>query len=235
MSPIRVLLVDDHDLVRQAVRYFLETDETFEIVGEASSADDALELIGELRPDVALLDIALGEDDGIEVCREIRRRYPEVRCLMLTGSSGPEGLVDSVLAGALGFVTKGEGLPQLGDAIRTVASGTSLFDRRSVKEIAQRLTNPQEVDPSTDLNPQDERILELLGQGLTNHEIAERVNLTEQTIKSYVSDLLSKLGIERRTQAVVYATRLRQLRRETRPVPPPAEDRAAKPAHRGLR
>jgi two-component system, NarL family, response regulator DevR len=205
---IRVFIVDDHELVREALSTLLATDEGIEMVGEAATGRDALTGLAQSSTDVALLDLRLPDIDGIELCREIGSAHPNVRCLILTGLPDDSFVAEAILAGAAGFITKGVRIRELAEIIRRVAAGESMID----PDAAQRLLSSLRKDASrtTDeprLTPQEARTLELIGEGLTNREIAGRLNLAEQTVKNYVSNVLAKLGFTRRTQAAVYAVR----------------------------
>lgn len=203
---IRVVLVDDHELVRRGLRDFLSDEPDFEIVGEAGTATDALAAIGEHRPDVAVLDVRLPDGNGIEVCREIRSRWPEVKCLILTSFADDRALLNAVLAGASGYVLKETKTAALVSDIRKLASGSTLLDDATTRRLFKRMG--QENAPSlTSLSPQEHRILNLIAEGLSNREIAERLHLAEQTVKNYVSRLLGKLGVARRTQAALLTAR----------------------------
>jgi DNA-binding NarL/FixJ family response regulator len=206
---IGVFLLDDHEIVRLGVRELLEAQPDIRVVGEAGTAASALARIPALRPDVAVLDVRLPDGDGISVCREIRSRMPEVACLMLTSFSDDEALFDAVMAGAAGYVLKQIHGTDLVGAVRTVASGQSMLDPRAAGQLMTRLRDSSRTsDPLAGLTGQERRILELIGEGLTNRQIGERMFLAEKTVKNYVSALFTKLGMERRTQAAAYAARV---------------------------
>jgi len=208
-DPIRVFLVDDHEVVRRGVHELLEFEADLVVVGEAGTAAEALARIPVLHPDVAVLDVRLPDGDGVTVCRELRSRLPDVHCLMLTSFADDEALFDAIVAGAAGYVLKQIRGGDLIGAIRTVASGQSLLDPRATARVLERLrTQARRDDPVATLTDQERRTLELIGEGLTNRQIGERLFLAEKTVKNYVSSLLSKLGMERRTQAAVLAARL---------------------------
>ena len=210
-DPIRVFLLDDHEVVRRGVRDMLETEADITVVGEGSTAAEALARIPAVRPQVAVLDVRLPDGDGVTVCREIRSRMPEVSCLMLTSFADDDALFDAILAGASGYVLKQIRGSDLIGAVRTVASGQSLLDPRTTARVMERLRDQAtRKDPLAGLSEQERRILELIGEGLTNRQIGERMHLAEKTVKNYVSNLLAKLGMERRTQAAVFATEVRQ-------------------------
>jgi len=206
--PIGVFLLDDHEIVRQGVRYLLEAEPDIKVIGEAGTASSALARIPALRPDVAVLDMRLPDGDGIEVCREVRSRMPEVACLILTSYGDDEGLFSAVMAGAAGYVMKQIHGTDLVTAIRTVAAGQSMLDPTATSKLMARLRNqPKKNGPLASLSPQERRILELIGEGLTNRQIGEQMFLAEKTVKNYVSALFAKLGLERRTQAAAFAVR----------------------------
>ncbi len=206
-SRIRVALVDDHELVRRGLRDFLSDEDDFDIVAEAGTVAEAVKMVGESRPDVAILDVRLPDGNGIELCREIRSRWPDVKCLILTSFATDRALLNAVLAGAAGVVPKETRTSELVADIRTLASGGSLIDDDTVERVLIRLEKGAQSDPIHRLSPQEQRILGLIADGLSNREIAERLHLAEQTVKNYVSRLLSKLGVARRTQAAVLTTR----------------------------
>jgi DNA-binding NarL/FixJ family response regulator len=213
----RVFLLDDHEIVRRGLRELLEAEDDLRIVGEAGTAADALARIPPTRPDVAVLDVRLPDGNGVEVCREVRSRHPEIRCLMLTSFTDDEALFQAIMAGAAGYLLKQVRGTDLVTAIRNVAAGQSLLDPAITAQVLERLRKGNEEDERlAHLTPQERNILELIAEGLTNRQIAERVHLAEKTVKNYVSNLLAKLGMERRTQAAVYAARLAE-HRETNP------------------
>jgi DNA-binding NarL/FixJ family response regulator len=211
---VRVFLLDDHEVVRRGVAALLSSESDIEIVGEAGSAEQALARVPAARPDVAVLDVRLPDGDGVSVCREIRSRMPEVACLMLTSFSDEEALFDAVMAGAAGYVLKQIHGSDLVSAVRTVASGQSLLDPRSTAQMLQRLRERQtRKDPLAALSAQERQILELIGEGLTNRQIGERLFLAEKTVKNYVSNLFSKLDMRRRTQAAAFVAQLKATER----------------------
>ncbi len=206
---IRVFLVDDHEVVRRGVREILEAEADLEVVGEAGTAEQALTRIPPTRPDVAVLDVRLPDGDGVSVCREIRSEHPEIQCLMLTSYSDDEALFEAIMAGASGYLLKQIRGTDIVDGVRRVAKGESLLDPMVTKRVLDRLRTPPEKDARlASLTAQEQRILELIAEGLTNRQIADTIYLAEKTVKNYVSNLLAKLGMERRTQAAVYAARL---------------------------
>ncbi|WP_047870705.1 response regulator transcription factor [Nocardiopsis sp. RV163] len=207
---IRVFLVDDHDVVRRGITALLEDEGDIEVVGEAATAAEALGRVPAARPDVAVLDVRLPDGSGVKVCRELRSRFPELACLMLTSYSDDEALYDAVLAGAAGYVLKQIHGSDLVGAIRTVSSGESLLDPHSTSLVMRRIREGAEsADPLAGFSPQERRVFELIGEGLTNRQIGERVFLAEKTVKNYVSSVLSKLDMQRRAQAAAYAARLK--------------------------
>ncbi len=209
-ATIGVFLLDDHEVVRRGIASMLEVQEGIEVVGEAGTAEQALARIPTVRPQVAVLDVRLPDGDGVTVCREIRSQMPEVACLMLTSFADEEALFNAILGGASGYVLKQIHGSDLVSAIRTVASGQSLLDPRSTAQMLERLrSEATRTDPLADLSEQERRILELIGSGLTNRQIGEQLFIAEKTVKNYVSNLLAKLGMQRRTQAAALAARLR--------------------------
>ncbi|MCW2672329.1 MAG: two component transcriptional regulator, LuxR family [Frankiales bacterium] len=209
---IRVFLLDDHEIVRRGVKDMLEAEPDLVVVGEAGTAAEALARVPAARPDVAVLDVRLPDGDGITVCRELRTQLPDLACLMLTSFADDEALFQAVLAGAAGYVLKQIRGADLLGAVRTVAGGGSLLDPRATAAVLERLLAPKQTDPLAALTDQEHRILELIGEGLTNRQIGERMFLAEKTVKNYVSNVLAKLGLQRRTQAAVIATEVRQQR-----------------------
>lgn len=207
---IRVFVLEDHQLVREALVTFLTNEPEFEVAGATASAAEALASIPSAPPDVAVLDQGLPDGTGIEVCREIRSVAPSVRCLILTGLSDRKLMGEAILAGAAGYVTKDTGLHDLGDIIKRIHEGESMVDPRAAAELVESIRLESEGGEKGRLTPQESRTLELIAEGLTNREIAERLQLAEQTVKNYVSSILSKLGFERRTQAALYASRRTQ-------------------------
>ena len=215
--PIRIFLLDDHEVVRRGLRDLLETEDDLAVVGEAGTAEEALMRIPPTRPDVALLDVRLPDGDGVQVCREIRSRQPEVQCLMLTSFSDDEALFSAIMAGAAGYLLKQIRGTDLVDAVRRVAQGSSLLDPAVTARVLERLrAKPSEEDEGlAQLSEQERRILDLIAEGLTNRQIADTIHLAEKTVKNYVSGLLAKLGMERRTEAAVYAARLAERRKQS--------------------
>jgi DNA-binding NarL/FixJ family response regulator len=213
---IRVFLLDDHEIVRRGLRELLEAEGELEVVGEAGTAEEALRRVPATAPDVAVLDVRLPDGDGVEVCREIRSKLPSVQCLMLTSYADDEALFDAIMAGASGYVLKQIRGTELVDAIKTVAAGQSLLDPSVTARVLDRLRTGSAQDEKLEgLTDQERRILDLLAEGLTNREIADRMFLAEKTVKNYVSNLLAKMGMQRRTEAAVYAARLNERHRRT--------------------
>ena len=208
-TPIKVFLLDDHEVVRRGVAALLETEPDIEVVGEAGTADRALARIPALKPDVAILDVRLPDGDGVRVCRQLRSQRPELACLMLTSFSDEEALFDAVMAGASGYVLKQIHGSDLVGAVRTVAAGQSLLDPRSTAQMLQRLRERPRTDPLAQLTDQERKILELIGDGLTNRQIGERLYLAEKTVKNYISNIFGKLDMRRRTQAAAFITQVR--------------------------
>jgi two-component system, NarL family, response regulator DevR len=207
---VRVFLLDDHEVVRRGLRDLIESQDDLTMVGWAETAAEAMEKIPSTRPDVAILDVRLPDGSGIEVCREVRSAHPEVQCLMLTSYADDEALFSSIMAGAAGFVLKQIRGSDLVDAVRRVSRGESLLDPSATQVVLQRLREPpDEVDAELDrLTDQERRILDLIGEGRTNRQIAEEMFLAEKTVKNYVSNLLAKLGMHRRTEAAALAARI---------------------------
>ncbi|EFL24615.1 LuxR family DNA-binding response regulator [Streptomyces himastatinicus ATCC 53653] len=207
---IRIFLLDDHEVVRRGVRELLASEPDMEVVGEAGTAADALARILATRPDVAVLDIRLPDRSGVEVCREIRSRDETIRCMMLTSFADDEALFDAIMAGASGYVLKDIRGSELLAAVRDVAAGRSLLDPVATARVLERLRGgaAKPDDRLSSLTEQERRILLLIGEGLTNRVIGERLHLAEKTIKNYVSSLLSKLGMERRSQAAAFVARM---------------------------
>jgi two-component system, NarL family, response regulator DevR len=207
---IRVYLLDDHEIVRRGLIALLESAGDIEVVGESGSAQEATRRIPALRPDVAVLDARLPDGSGIDVCRDIRSADPDIRALILTSYQDDEALFSAIMAGAAGYVLKQIKGTDLVDAVRRVASGQSLLDPIVTQQVLERIRNGTENEPKelSSLTSQERKILELIAQGLTNRQIGEQLFLAEKTIKNYVSSLLAKLGVERRTQAAILANRL---------------------------
>lgn len=207
----RVFLLDDHELVRSGLRQLIEAEDDLEVVGEAATAGEARRRIPALRPDVAVLDARLPDGSGIEVCRDVRAVDPTIRALVLTSYDDDEALFAAIVSGAAGYVLKDIRSSDLVRGIRTVAAGGSLLDPTTTAHVLERLrSGPQEDRRLAGLTGQERRILELIADGLSNREIGARLHLAEKTVKNYVSSLLAKLGMQRRTQAAVFAATLDQ-------------------------
>ncbi len=205
--PIRIFLLDDHEIVRRGLRELFEAQDGFQVVGEASDAEEAMTRVPPTRPDVAVLDVRLPGASGIEVCRDLRAAMPELRCLMLTSFADDDALFSAVLAGASGYLLKQIRGPELVTAVRRVAEGQSLIDPALTAGVMERLRGKQEDVRIAKLSPQERRILDLIAEGKTNRQIGEEMFLAEKTVKNYVSNLLQKMGFSRRTEAAVYAAR----------------------------
>ncbi|MFJ6012259.1 response regulator [Streptomyces sp. NPDC092952] len=213
---ITVFLLDDHEVVRRGVHELLSSEDDIEVVGEAGTAADALVRIPATRPDVAVLDVRLPDGSGVEVCREVRSQDDSIKCLMLTSYADDEALFDAIMAGASGYVLKAIRGNELLNAVRDVAAGKSLLDPVATARVLERLRAGKKErgeDRLANLTEQERKILDLIGEGLTNRAIGERLHLAEKTIKNYVSSLLSKLGMERRSQAAAYVARLQAEKR----------------------
>ena len=206
---VKVFLVDDHEVVRRGLIDLLSTDPELDVIGEAGSVAQALAQIPALNPDVAVLDVRLPDGTGIELCRDLLSKMPDLRCLMLTSFTSDEAMLDAVLAGASGYVVKDIKGMELAKAIKDVGAGRSLLDNRA----AELRGAAERADPLSGLTDQERVLLALLGEGLTNKQIAARMFLAEKTVKNYVSRLLAKLGMERRTQAAVFVSKLGQQHR----------------------
>ncbi|MFE2278657.1 response regulator [Streptomyces sp. NPDC059454] len=220
-SPIRVFLLDDHEVVRRGVHDLLNDEPDITVVGEAATAEQALVRVPALRPQVAVLDVRLPDGDGVSVCRELRSAMPGLACLMLTSFDDEEALLDSIMAGASGYVLKQIRGSDLVAAVRTVARGQSLLDPSATTRLMARLRGGQQKEEEPDALPgltdREREILALIGEGLTNRQIGRRLYLAEKTVKNHISRLLAKLGVERRIQAAVIATQVQgRLRQEAR-------------------
>ncbi|USQ89655.1 response regulator transcription factor [Streptomyces phaeoluteigriseus] len=222
-NPIRVFLLDDHEVVRRGVHDLLDDEPDITVVGEAANAAQALVRVPALRPQVAVLDVRLPDGDGVTVCRELRSQMPDLACLMLTSFDDEEALLDSIMAGASGYVLKQIQGSDLVSAVRTVAAGQSLLDSSATAKLMARLRQGQEPEPAPEpdalpgLTEREREILALIGEGLTNRQIGQRLYLAEKTVKNHISRLLAKLGVERRVQAAVIATQAQdRLRHEGR-------------------
>jgi two-component system, NarL family, response regulator DevR len=203
---ITVFLLDDHELVRRGVRELLESEEDIKVVGEASTEAEAVGRVHALDPDVAILDVRLEEGNGVVACREIRSIHPRTACLMLTSFSDDEALFQAIMAGAAGYVLKQIRSGDLVDAVRRVAAGQNLLDPAVTARVLERLRRgPDEDELIARLTPQEHEVLDLLADGLTNRQIGARLYLAEKTVKNYVTSVLAKMGMARRTEAAVYA------------------------------
>jgi DNA-binding NarL/FixJ family response regulator len=208
-TKIRVFLLDDHEIVRRGVRDLINAEPGITVIGEAATAASALARIPALKPDVAILDIRLPDGDGVTVCREIRSKMPQLACLMLTSFSDDDALFEAIMAGAAGYVLKQIRGTDLVGAIRTIASGQSLLDPEAASRVMRRMRDQAATtDPLASLTDQERRILALIGEGLTNRQIGDRLFLAEKTVKNYISALFAKLGMQRRAQAAAYAARV---------------------------
>ncbi|MDH6514150.1 two-component system response regulator DevR [Streptomyces sp. SAI-208] len=216
--PIRVFLLDDHEVVRRGVRDLLDDEPDISVVGEAGTVEQALVRVPALRPQVAVLDVRLPDGDGVSVCRELRSNMPELACLMLTSFDDEEALLDSIMAGASGYVLKQIQGSDLVSAVRTVAAGQSLLDASATTRLMARLRDGQQKEEEPDTLPglteREREILALIGEGLTNRQIGQRLYLAEKTVKNHISRLLAKLGVERRIQAAVIATQAQDRQRQ---------------------
>ncbi len=209
---IRVLLCDDHELVRRGVRALLEADLTIDVVGEASSADEVVELAAELAPDVVVMDVRMPGRSGVEACRDIRAAREETKVLMLTSFTDDEALFTAIMAGASGYLVKNIGGNDFVTDIHKVARGQSLLDPAVTERVLARLRGdlgPTEGETGDDLTRQERRVLNLMAEGLTNRQIGEQINLAEKTVKNYVSNVLSKLSLSRRAEVAAYMARRR--------------------------
>ncbi|GGW08455.1 DNA-binding response regulator [Streptomyces narbonensis] len=214
-TPARVFLVDDHEVVRRGLRDLVDDEPDMEVVGEAATAEQALARGPALRPDVAVLDVRLPDGDGISVCRELRSRMPDVACLMLTSFDDEDALLDAIMAGASGYVLKQIKGSDLVAAVRTVATGQSMLDPATTARLMHSLRDPEAAKPPEDerlavLSDRERSVLDLIGEGLTNRQIAKRLYLSEKTVKNHISRLLGKLGVERRVQAAVIAAQVHE-------------------------
>ncbi|WKN46861.1 response regulator transcription factor [Nocardioides sp. Arc9.136] len=210
-TKIRVYLLDDHEIVRRGIRELLESEGDIEVVGESGLAEEATRRIPALRPDVAILDGRLPDGSGIDVCREVRSVDPSIRALVLTSYDDDDALFAAIMAGAAGYVLKQVRGADLLETVRRVAEGKSMLDPAVTAQVLDRLRSGPPTDEGHDgLTGQEQKILALIAEGLTNRQIGERMFLAEKTVKNYVSSLLAKLGLESRTQAAIYATKQRR-------------------------
>ncbi|MGW0750501.1 response regulator [Streptomyces sp. NPDC002587] len=214
-GPIKVFLLDDHEVVRRGLHDLLDAEPGIVVVGEAATAEQALARGPAVRPDVAVLDVRLPDGDGITVCRELRSRMPELACLMLTSFDDEDALLDAIMAGAAGYVLKQIKGSDLVSAVRTVATGQSMLDPATTARLMHSLRDPETAKAPEDarlaaLSERERSVLELIGEGLTNAQIAKRLYLSEKTVKNHISRLLGKLGVERRVQAAVIAAQVHE-------------------------
>lgn len=212
---IRVFLLDDHEVVRRGLRQLLEAEPDMEVVGEASTANEATGRIPATQPNVAILDVRLPDGDGINVCRDIRSTHPHIACLMLTSYPDDEAVYAAILAGASGYILKQVRSNELTNAVRRVGHGESLLDPAITSRVLERLRQTTQNDELAHLTPQERQLLDHIAQGLTNRQIGERMYLAEKTIKNYVSNLLNKLGMHRRSQIAAYGARLQERQHHT--------------------
>jgi DNA-binding NarL/FixJ family response regulator len=207
---VRIFLVDDHEIVRRGIADLFDDEEGFQVVGQASTVNEALAKVPTSGADVAILDVRLPDGNGVELCRDLRSQLPDLHCLMLTSFADDEALLNAIMAGASGFVLKQVLGTDLVSAVRTVGAGGSLMDPRTTTALLQRLRRDRDkADPLATLTEQERTVFELIGQGMTNRQIAQKMFLAEKTVKNYVSHVLAKLGIQRRTQAAVMSAELR--------------------------
>jgi two-component system response regulator DevR len=212
---LRVMLVDDHEIVRRGIADLIGTAEDLEVVGEASGVTEALARAPQVNPDVAVLDVRMPDGNGIELCRDLRSDMPDLNCLMLTSYADDDALFDAIMAGASGFVLKQVLGLDLLNAIRTVGTGGSLLDPKTTTALMNRIRRERETqNPLNRLSEQEHAVFDLIGEGLTNRQIGEKLFLAEKTIKNYVSHVLNKLGMQRRTQAAALAAELRARKHE---------------------
>ncbi|KAK1180707.1 response regulator transcription factor [Streptomyces sp. NBS 14/10] len=234
---ISIFLLDDHEILRRGLHDLLSGEPDMVVVGEAGTVAEALAGIPAAHPEVALLDLRLPDGSGVEVCREIRAHHPDTKCVMLTSFADDAALIDAIMAGAYGYVLKDVGSGELLRAVRDVAAGRSLLDPAATARLLERMRTDAEAgvgagagelgdDRSADLTVQERRILLLIGEGLTNRAIGDRLHLAEKTIKNYVSGLLAKLGMERRSQAAAYVARLQAQAQAPAPPPPHTQSQA---------
>ncbi len=206
---MKVFLLDDHEVVRRGLKDLINSEPDLEVVGEAGTAEEALEVVSACQPNVAVLDVRLGDGSGVEVCRDIRSAYPEISCLILTSFEDDQALVEASLAGAAGYVLKKIKSNEILQAIRLVGKGRQLLDRATTRLALRRLRESGEAAVG-ELPQQERRVFELIGDGLSNREIAEAMFLAEKTVKNYVTSILRKLGMQRRTEAAAFAARLEE-------------------------
>jgi two-component system, NarL family, response regulator DevR len=204
---VRVALVDDHEVVRRGLRDLLDGEPGIEVVAEAGGVEEALVRVGATTPDVVVVDVRLPDGDGVALCRSLRQLEPAPRCLVLTAFDDERALVEAIMAGASGYLLKQVRGQDLVDAVREVAAGRSLLDPVTTAHVLERMRESAKGDELSSLTEREREILELMGEGLTNRQIAERLFLAEKTVKNYVTSVLAKLGMERRTQAIAWIAR----------------------------
>ena len=210
LMTVRIFHVDDHEVIRIGIDAVIEKCPGLQLVGWAASAEEALHRIPVARPDVAILDIQLGDGpNGIELCREIRSRWPEIQCLMFTAYGDDQSVFAAIMAGAAGYLLKGVAAAALIDAVRAVAAGRSLLDPKVTAKVLDRLRNAGKTNKPA-LTEREQTILQLIAEGATNREIGKALHLAEKTVRNYVSGLLAKLGVQRRSEAAAYAARLKE-------------------------
>ncbi len=209
-SKVRVFLLDDHEVVRRGLKELLESDGSIEVVGEAATVAQANARIPAVRPDVAILDARLPDGSGIEVCRQVRSADPSIRAIILTSFDDDDALFAAIMAGAAGYILKQVSGDDLVSAVHKVAQGAALLDPQVTEKVMTRLRQGDQNEPAElkSLSPQERRILDLVAEGLTNRQIGEELFLAEKTVKNYMSSILSKLGLERRTQAAIFVSKL---------------------------
>ena len=211
-QPTRVFLLDDHEIVRRGLAGLINAEDDMVVVGEASAAAEALGEIRRCEPDVAVLDVRLGDGNGIEVCREVRVEHPDLPCLILTSFADDQALLEAAMAGAAGYVLKEIRSNELIVSIRKVAAGAQLLDDAEVR-MRMRRVRDTEAGMLSELTPQERRIFDLIGEGMSNRQIADELHLAEKTVKNYISNLFAKLGVTRRTQAAAMAVRVEEQQR----------------------
>jgi DNA-binding NarL/FixJ family response regulator len=209
MDPIRIVLIDDHEVVRAGIKAMIDAQDDLEVVGEAGTAEDGLRRVGYDEPDVVVLDVRLPDSSGVEACRDIRSRFPDVKVLMLTSFADEEALLSAILAGAAGYVLKRVKGTDLVDDIRRVGAGESLLDPVMTERLFERLRSGPKTDPLlSKLSDQERQIVHYIADGMTNKQIADEMFLAEKTVKNYVSNLLAKMGMSRRSEAAAYVARM---------------------------